>query len=566
MYMILLLVFIALNFFFGDRHEPKVKTPIIEQIRSVSKNEKLWLFSLFYFITFGSFVAFTIYLPNFLVSNFGLEKVDAGMRTAGFIAVATFFRPIGGWLADKFQPLFLLIGTFSIYTVAAIILAFMPDMGLYTVGCLAIAAGIANGIVSMMGGLGGFFPPIMLSVIYSATGQYSIGFMLLSQVALASLVLVVWLYFQDRLALTSEVFNSTGQGILVTDVSGHIKTVNPAFTKLTGYTEDEVLGRQPSILKSGRQSKEFYRAMWSEVREKGMWQGEIWNKRKNGEEYLQWLNISAVKDETGEDVRYGRILVEPLTATHDVPHFTRSPYDGYAIASADSAGASGDNRISFTVVDHIGAGEVSQVTVGAFEAVRLMTGAALPAGADAVVMFEQTTAAGHTFTIRKAFAPQENLSLQGEDMRSGEMIIPPGSFIHPGTIALLATFGYGHVQVAKRPVVGILATGTELLDVTSPLAPGKIRNSNGPMIAAQLARMGIPYKMYDTAADQLEECLLTVRKAMTETDCLITTGGVSVGDYDFLPEIYKRLGADVLFNKVAMRPGSVTTVAVTGDN
>lgn len=147
----------------------------------MSKNEKLWLFSLFYFITFGSFVAFTIYLPNFLVSNFGLEKVDAGMRTAGFIAVATFFRPIGGWLADKFQPLFLLTGTFSIYTVAAIILAFMPDMGLYTVGCLAIAfsagigngvifklvplyfnkqAGVANGIVSMMGGLGGFSLPL----------------------------------------------------------------------------------------------------------------------------------------------------------------------------------------------------------------------------------------------------------------------------------------------------------------------------------------------------------------------------------------------------------------------
>ncbi|KTD87049.1 gephyrin-like molybdotransferase Glp [Paenibacillus etheri] len=262
---------------------------------------------------------------------------------------------------------------------------------------------------------------------------------------------------------------------------------------------------------------------------------------------------------------YGRILAEPLTATHDVPHFTRSPYDGYAIASADSAGASGNNRISFTVVDHIGAGAVSQVVIGPCEAVRLMTGAALPPGADAVVMFEQATAAGHTFTIRKAFEPQENLSLQGEDMRSGEMIVPAGSFIHPGIVALLATFGCGYVQVGKRPVVGILSTGTELLEVTAQLAPGKIRNSNGPMIAAQLARMGIPYRLYDTAADQLEACLLTVRKALTETDCLITTGGVSVGDYDYLPEIYKRLGADVLFNKVAMRPGSVTTVAVTGD-
>ncbi|GGG03367.1 MFS transporter [Paenibacillus albidus] len=325
LYLILLLVFIVLNFLFGDRHEAKVRTPIVEQIRGVIKNEKLWLISLFYFITFGSFVAFTIYLPNFLVSNFELEKVDAGMRTAGFIAVATFFRPVGGWLADKFQPLFLLIGTFAIYTFAAIILAFMPSMGLYTAGCLAIAvsagvgngvifklvplyfnkqAGIANGFVSMMGGLGGFFPPIMLSAIHSLTGQYSIGFMLLSQVALASLVLVVWLYFQDRLALTSEVFNSTGQGILVTDPKGIIKAVNPAFTKLTGFEEQEVLGKQPSVLKSGKQPKDFYRGMWQALKEQGMWQGEIWNKRKNGEEYLQWLNIAAVKDESGEDVRY----------------------------------------------------------------------------------------------------------------------------------------------------------------------------------------------------------------------------------------------------------------------
>lgn len=222
LYLILLLVFILLNFFFGDRHEAKVRTPIVEQIRGVIKNEKLWLFSLFYFITFGSFVAFTIYLPNFLVSNFELAKVDAGLRTAGFIAVATFLRPVGGWLADRFQPLLLLVGAFGIYTLAAILLAFLPSMGLYTAGCLAIAAcagigngvifklvpmyfnkqaGIVNGIVSMMGGLGGFFPPIMLSWIYSITGHYAIGFMLLSQVALLSLVLVIWLYYHDRLVL-----------------------------------------------------------------------------------------------------------------------------------------------------------------------------------------------------------------------------------------------------------------------------------------------------------------------------------------------------------------------------
>ncbi|WP_088006794.1 nitrate/nitrite transporter [Indiicoccus explosivorum] len=325
LYLILLLAFAALNFFFGDRHEQKTKAPLLNQIKSVYRNEKLWLFSLFYFITFGSFVAFTVYLPNFLVDNFGLEKVDAGLRTAGFIAVATFLRPVGGWLADKFQPLFLLAGTFTIYTFAAILLAFSPELPIYRIGVLAIAvsagigngvifklvpfyfnkqAGIANGIVSMMGGLGGFFPPLMLAAIHSMTGQYAIGFMLLSQVALASLVLVVWLYYSDRLSLASEVFNSMGQGVLVTDLAGKIKAVNPAFTKLTGFEEDEVIGQNPRILQSGKQPRDFYADMWKEITEKEVWQGEIWNRRKNGEEYLQWLNISAVKDGTGETVEY----------------------------------------------------------------------------------------------------------------------------------------------------------------------------------------------------------------------------------------------------------------------
>ncbi|WP_438314598.1 nitrate/nitrite transporter [Sporosarcina sp. FA9] len=325
LYLVLLLIFAALNFIFGDKHEVKVKTPIVEQIKNVYKNEKLWFFSLFYFITFGSFVAFTIFLPNFLVTYFELEKVDAGMRTAVFIAVATFMRPVGGWLADKFQPLFLLMGVFSGLTFAAVILAFSPSIALYTVGSMIIAicagtgngvifklvplyfnkqAGIVNGIVSMMGGLGGFFPPLLLSVVHTMTGSYSIGFMAFSQVALASLVLVVWLYYMDRLSLASEVFDSTGQGIMVTDASGTIETVNPAFTRLTGYSEEEVIGKNPNILSSGRQSSEFYTTMWGQIGLEGMWQGQLWNKRKNGEEYLELISISTIKDNTGDVVRY----------------------------------------------------------------------------------------------------------------------------------------------------------------------------------------------------------------------------------------------------------------------
>src|SRR5690625_3512010 len=324
-YLILIILFAVLNFFLDDRSVKRERNTIMLSIKCVYINETIFFFSLFYFITFGSFVAFTVFLPSFLVDFFALDKVDAGMRTAGFIVLATFIRPVGGWLADKFQPLFILMGVFTGLTLAAIILAFSPAIGLYTVGSLLIAltagigngvifklvpfyfnkqAGIANGIVSMMGGLGGFFPPLLLSVIFTITGSYSIGFMAFSQVALVSLVLVIWLYYMDRISLSKEVFQSTGQGILVTDKSGKIVSINPAFTTLTGYREDEVIGKNPNMLSSGKQNKLFYKTMWEEIHTKGMWQGEVWNKRKNGEEYLQLLTINTVEDPSGDVLRY----------------------------------------------------------------------------------------------------------------------------------------------------------------------------------------------------------------------------------------------------------------------
>lgn len=262
---------------------------------------------------------------------------------------------------------------------------------------------------------------------------------------------------------------------------------------------------------------------------------------------------------------YGRILAEPIIAKHDVPPFDRSPYDGFAIRAEDTGGASGENRIPFTVIGEIGAGHVAEKEIRKGEAYRIMTGAQIPTNADAVVMLEQTVEQEDAFTLRKPFTAGENISFRGEDAKDGEQLIESGAFIHPGTIALLATFGYAEVEVAKRPVVGILSTGTELLRVDEALEPGKIRNSNGPMIAAQLARMGIEYKSYGMLVDDLDACTEMVKKALLETDVLITTGGVSVGDYDYLPAIYERLGAQVLFNKVAMRPGSVTTVAELGN-
>ncbi|GAJ41241.1 molybdopterin molybdotransferase MoeA [Saccharococcus caldoxylosilyticus] len=262
---------------------------------------------------------------------------------------------------------------------------------------------------------------------------------------------------------------------------------------------------------------------------------------------------------------YGRYLAEELRADHDVPPFDRSPYDGFAIRAVDSAQANLDNPVEFEVIETIGAGQVATKAVKPFQAVRIMTGAQIPAGCDAVVMLElakQYERDGKTYmSIKRPFRPGDNISFQGEDAKKGDALVPKGTRINPGVQALLATFGYAKVKVARKPRIGIFATGSELLDVSDPLVPGKIRNSNAYMIQAQVVRSGAEPIYFGKLMDDLDTCFAAIQSALDQVDMLITTGGVSVGDYDYLPIIYKRLGAEVLFNKVAMRPGSVTTVA-----
>lgn len=185
------------------------------------------------------------------------------------------------------------------------------------------------------------------------------------------------------------------------------------------------------------------------------------------------------------------ILAEDIIATYEIPRFNKSPYDGFAIRSKDTVGASGEQRVSFNVIDHIGAGSVSDKTVGAFEAVRIMTGAALPEGTDAVVMLEQTVENGHSFTLRKPFEPNENVSLKGEETEIGDIVLQKGQLINSGAIAVLATYGYTQVKVNKKPSVGVIATGSELLDVNDALESGKIRNSNGPYDYSLIAKIRV---------------------------------------------------------------------------
>ncbi|MCG2532317.1 NarK/NasA family nitrate transporter [Staphylococcus epidermidis] len=218
-YLIILSIFAILMFILGDKNEPKVKIPLMAQVKDLSKNYKLYYLSLWYFITFGAFVAFGIFLPNFLVDHFSIDKVDAGIRSGIFIALATFLRPVGGVIGDKFNAVQALIIDFVIMIIGALILSLSSHIVLFTIGCLAISicagignglifklvpsyfskeAGSANGIVSMMGGLGGFFPPLVITFVTSITGSSHLAFFFLAIFGVIALITMIHLNKKEK--------------------------------------------------------------------------------------------------------------------------------------------------------------------------------------------------------------------------------------------------------------------------------------------------------------------------------------------------------------------------------
>ncbi|WP_431799617.1 molybdopterin molybdotransferase MoeA [Halobacillus andaensis] len=260
-----------------------------------------------------------------------------------------------------------------------------------------------------------------------------------------------------------------------------------------------------------------------------------------------------------------RILAEDIVAAHAIPPFDKSPYDGFAIRAEDTCHASKENPVTFKVIEEIGAGHRASRPINSGEAVRIMTGAEIPEAANCVAMFEICQSFeqdGQAYmTIKRTMENDQNIIKRASETAEGTLLTEKGTLVNPGVKALLATFGYANVEVYKKPVVGVFATGTELLDIDQPLEPGKIRNSNAYMVLSQLKRSGAEAIYFGKLADDFESSYKAITEALKEVDVLITTGGVSVGDYDLMPLIYEKLNAEVLFNKIAMRPGSVTTAA-----
>ena len=250
---------------------------------------------------------------------------------------------------------------------------------------------------------------------------------------------------------------------------------------------------------------------------------------------------------------YQRVLAENIVAQMDFPPFDRSPLDGYAVRSVDVLHASSVCPIMLEQVDNVPAGSWPSGKVEAGQAVRIMTGAKIPEGADAVIRLEDTEVDQDKVSI---FAPVDvaNICRQGEEIRNGDTVLEKGTILRDGALGLLAMLGQATPLVYDQPKVAILATGTELISVDQPLSPGKIRNSNNYMLMAKVREAGCQPILLGQVCDELEviEQKLTGHQNIA---MYITTGGASIGDYDLMERFFAKQNIPKLFNWVAMKPG-----------
>jgi molybdopterin molybdotransferase len=259
----------------------------------------------------------------------------------------------------------------------------------------------------------------------------------------------------------------------------------------------------------------------------------------------------------------GRILAEDIVADSDLPPFDRAQMDGYAVRAADVTAAPARLRIAGESA--AGAGWHHEMKTG--EAVRIMTGAPVPSGADAVQQVELTREldGGAAVEILEPVEAGRSIVKQAAEIKSGEPVLRAGEDINAAMIATLASFGYAQVKVGGRPRVAVMATGSELVDVDRKPGKDQIRDSNNYTIAAYASLAGAAVERWPLAGDDTEELKKQIKQAIETSDVLITSGGVSMGVYDLMKPALKDLGAEIFFERVALRPGKPTVFARLGN-
>ncbi len=258
----------------------------------------------------------------------------------------------------------------------------------------------------------------------------------------------------------------------------------------------------------------------------------------------------------------GATLAEEVVSDVDMPPFDRAAMDGYAVRLADVAAT----PVELAVVEHIKAGDVPKRALGAGECSEIMTGAPVPEGADGVVQVEHTEpAAENLVRILEPLAGKTNIARQGEDLGRGDVVLEPGRVLRSAEVGLLAMVGRREVEIHQRPRVAILATGDELIEpaVGRVPRPGQTRNCNNFSLLAECARAGFQATALGIARDTREELETKIRAGL-EADVLLVSGGVSMGKYDLVPEVFEALGVVVHFTKVAIKPGKPTVFATRG--
>jgi molybdopterin molybdotransferase len=245
----------------------------------------------------------------------------------------------------------------------------------------------------------------------------------------------------------------------------------------------------------------------------------------------------------------GAVTAEAVVATESVPPFPNSAMDGYAVRAADTAGA----PVTLRSIGMIAAGESGDLVVGAGEAARIMTGAPMPDGADAVVLVERTQTDGDVVTIEITVEPGTSVRGIGEDVRPGDQVVSPGTVLTAGHLGVLASVGVDRVRITRRPRVGVLSTGDELVDTGGALARGQIRDSNRITLLSLLRDSGFEAVDLGIARDDETSITAAIDRAVSECDAVLTSGGVSMGDLDYVKVVLDRIG-DMRWMQIAIQP------------
>ncbi|WP_432666289.1 molybdopterin molybdotransferase MoeA [Wukongibacter baidiensis] len=251
-----------------------------------------------------------------------------------------------------------------------------------------------------------------------------------------------------------------------------------------------------------------------------------------------------------------RVLAKDIFSPINHPPFDRSPLDGFALIAEDTKGASGDTQIELEIIEEVYAGSYPQKKLSRGTVTRIMTGAPIPRNADCVIRQEETLVDGQTVKILKELKKWDNYCFKGEDFQKGQLILERERMLKSPEIGVLACLGVSKVSVYKKPKIAILSTGDELVGVEDELSDGKIYNSNLYAIASRIKELGGEPIILGVAGDDIEIMCERIKQEIDGVDLFITTGGVSVGKKDIVKDVMYRCGANILFWRVNIKPGS----------